>query len=81
MRLLSVKILCKLYRRDDFKKVRRGYICGSYNKHRSKACSDHHVIETELESAILSDFENMFKEAKAEDFFVLAEEKNQKQFY
>ncbi|WP_420489365.1 zinc ribbon domain-containing protein [Neobacillus niacini] len=42
-----------------YKKNRRGYVCGSYNKHGSKACSDHHVIEEKLASSILDDIEKL----------------------
>ncbi|WP_430788408.1 recombinase family protein [Virgibacillus flavescens] len=42
-----------------FKKNRKGYICGSYNKHGIKACTDHHVKENELYQSLLNDLYNL----------------------
>lgn len=47
-----------------FKKNRRGYICGNYNKHGEKACSDHIIIETELANAILNDIRFLLSNVK-----------------
>jgi site-specific DNA recombinase len=44
-----------------YKKNRRGYICGRYNKHGRKACSDHHVLEESLISIIQSDLNKLAK--------------------
>ncbi|MDM0839855.1 recombinase family protein [Clostridium perfringens] len=38
-----------------FKKNRKGYVCGSFNKHGKKACSDHIIREEALSKKILSD--------------------------
>ena len=38
-----------------YKKNRKGYICGKYNKLGKKACSDHHVLEQVLISTIQHD--------------------------
>jgi site-specific DNA recombinase len=42
-----------------FKKNRKGYVCGNFNKHGSKACSDHFIKETELEEIILNDIKSI----------------------
>jgi hypothetical protein len=38
-----------------YKKNRKGYICGSFNKHGIKACSSHIIREQNLENIIISD--------------------------
>lgn len=38
-----------------FKKNRKGYVCGNYNKHGNKACSEHFIKEAELADIILLD--------------------------
>ncbi len=38
-----------------FKKHSKGYMCGNYNKHGAKKCSDHLVREADLKIAILED--------------------------
>lgn len=38
-----------------FKKNRKGYVCGNYNKHGIKACSEHFIKETHLTEIILDD--------------------------
>lgn len=38
-----------------FKSSRKGYVCGNYNKHGRKACSDHFINETQLAEIILED--------------------------
>ena len=40
-----------------FKKNRKGYICGSFNKHGIKACSSHIIREQNLKDIILSDID------------------------
>lgn len=42
-----------------FKKNRKGYVCGNFNKHGSKACSDHFIKERELEEIILNDIKSI----------------------
>jgi len=42
-----------------FKKNKRGYICGNYNKHGIKACSDHLIRESDLKLAILDDIKKL----------------------
>ncbi|WP_206154970.1 recombinase family protein [Clostridium muellerianum] len=51
-----------------FKKNRKGYVCGSFNKHGKKACSDHIIREAELANAILSDIKFMLSNIKNEKF-------------
>ncbi|WP_045520339.1 recombinase family protein [Neobacillus niacini] len=63
-----------------YKKNRRGYVCGSYNKHGSKACSDHHVIEDNLVSSILSDIEIILADVKEKNLFTKLEKKMNKEF-
>lgn len=42
-----------------FKKNRKGYVCGEYNKLGSKACSSHYVKEEQLIAAILEDIRGL----------------------
>lgn len=42
-----------------FKKNSKGYVCGNYNKHGSKACTPHLIKEKELEGEILNEFNLM----------------------
>lgn len=43
-----------------FKKNRKGYVCGTYNKHGHTQCSDHYVRESELIEVISDDIKQMF---------------------
>ena len=61
------------------KKNRRGYVCGSYNKHGIKACADHHVIEEDLISDILGDIEKLLAVAKEQNLLSKMERKIKKQ--
>ncbi|MCB2298889.1 recombinase family protein [Clostridium tagluense] len=58
-----------------FKKNRRGYICGNFNKHGKKACTDHIVIETDLANAILTDIKFMLSNIKNEKVIADIEKK------
>lgn len=49
-----------------FKKNRNGYVCGNFNKHGKKACSDHIIREAELANAILADIKFMLSNIKNE---------------
>lgn len=51
-----------------FKANRKGYICGTYNKHGHTQCSDHHVREADLVEAITQDIRNMFSALNSESF-------------
>jgi len=62
-----------------YKKNRRGYVCGSYNKHGIKACADHHVIEEDLISDILGDIEKLLAVAKEQNLLSKMERKIKKQ--
>lgn len=42
-----------------FKKNRKGYVCGTFNKHGSKACSSHIVREANLSAIVLSEIKNL----------------------
>lgn len=42
-----------------FKKNSKGYICGNYNKHGMKACTNHLVRESDLSLAILNDIKDL----------------------
>jgi site-specific DNA recombinase len=42
-----------------YKANSKGYICGNYNKHGAKACSNHLVREADLHSVILQDFKTL----------------------
>lgn len=44
-----------------YKKNRKGYICGSYNKHGKKACSEHLIKESDLKKLILTDIRTLFQ--------------------
>jgi DNA invertase Pin-like site-specific DNA recombinase len=65
----------------NFKKNRKGYVCGRFNKLGRKACSDHLIKEAELANAILGDIRLMLSKIKNEKFLegiekkVLAEKK------
>ncbi|MBB6447073.1 recombinase family protein [Bacillus benzoevorans] len=42
-----------------FKKNRKGYVCGNYNKHGIKACSEHFIRETQLAEIVLEDIRSI----------------------
>ena len=42
-----------------FKKNRKGYVCGTFNKHVSKACSSHIVREANISAIVLSEIKNL----------------------
>lgn len=52
-----------------FKKNRRGYVCGSFNKFGKKACTDHIVREAELSDLILNDIREFILSVKTTDLF------------
>lgn len=58
-----------------FKKNRRGYICGNYNKHGSKACSDHIVRESELSKFVLNEIISVINKVKKDDSFSIIQGK------
>lgn len=62
-----------------YKKNRRGYICGRYNKHGSKACSDHHVLENSLKGIIQGDLQKLGNAIMDEKYFSEVKVKLKKQ--
>lgn len=58
-----------------FKKNRRGYICGNYNKHGIKACSDHLIKEVELSKYLLKDIQNLYKKLQKNNYYKRLSEK------
>lgn len=46
---------------------RKGYMCGNYYKHCKIACSQHKVVEKELEEVILSDIKHLVKNIEYDD--------------
>lgn len=57
-----------------FKKNRRGYICGNYNKHGSKACSDHIVRESELSDSVLNQIISVVNKVKKDDLYSIIQD-------
>lgn len=51
-----------------YKKNRKGYVCGNYNKHGKKACNDHIVKEDELSNTILADLKYLISNLKNKKF-------------
>lgn len=58
-----------------FKKNRRGYVCGNFNKHGKKACTDHIIRENELSNIILTDIRLMLSNIKNERVIAEIEKK------
>ncbi|WP_166462476.1 recombinase family protein [Psychrobacillus vulpis] len=50
-----------------FKKNSKGYVCGNFNKHGSKRCSNHRVRELDLTITIQSELCNLTRSLKIED--------------
>ncbi len=63
-----------------FKSNRKGYICGTYNKHGYTQCSDHHIKEEDLVEAITQDIRNMFSSLNSNSFQKEIEKKISKIF-
>ena len=61
-----------------YKKNRSGYICGRYNKHGSKACSDHHILEDALISIIRDDLTKFASTFRDEQRYALIKERFRK---
>ena len=51
-----------------FKANKKGYICGNYNKHGHKACTNHHVLDTTLRDTIISDIQALMSSLKSDNF-------------
>lgn len=52
-----------------FKKNRKGYVCGNYNKHGIKACSDHLVREVDLTNYILKDIKTLHTKLNKNNYY------------
>jgi site-specific DNA recombinase len=59
-----------------FKKNRKGYVCGNYNKHGIKACSDHYVSEVDLTETVKYDLNRIYEKFSKEDYFKELSEKS-----
>lgn len=62
-----------------YKKNSRGYICGNYNKHGSKACSNHLIREADLQLVISSELQMFASTLKDQDILLKIESKMQQQ--
>lgn len=52
-----------------FKKNRKGYICGNYNKHGSKICSDHIIREDALSLQVLNEISKVITNVKLDNSY------------
>lgn len=52
-----------------FKKNRKGYVCGNYNKHGIKACSDHYISEANLSDKVITDINRISQKFNKENYF------------
>lgn len=55
-------------RKLHYKKNRKGYICGNYNRHGIKACNPHLIKELDLSNIIMNDFKVILTNLD-DDFF------------
>lgn len=62
-----------------FKKNCRGYVCGNYNKHGIKSCSDHLIRESDLKLAILLDIKKLTSILNNQEIFQSLETKLKQQ--
>ncbi len=62
-----------------YKKNRKGYICGRYNKHGNKACSDHHVLEDTLKAVIRNDLKKLSTNLEDDIQYLLIKDKLKKE--
>lgn len=62
-----------------YKKNSKGYICGNYNKHGSKACSNHLTKESDLVEAILNDLNELASSINNQSHLNSLQSKLQKQ--
>jgi Skp family chaperone for outer membrane proteins len=63
-----------------FKKNRKGYVCGTYNKHGEKACTDHLVLEADLTLAVFKDIESLLRQVQDQSLLNKLEARLKKQF-
>lgn len=74
--LFTNTAFCKDCRKSmHFKKNRKGYICGSYNKHGLKACSDHYVSEIDLTDKVITNLNKIYLKFSKENYFKELSEK------
>ena len=52
-----------------FKKNRKGYICGNYNKHGAKACNSHYISQDELLIIVKNDLNRLYKKVNKDHYF------------
>lgn len=52
-----------------FKRNRKGYVCGNFNKHGSKACSSHIAREDNLINSVLSEITKFVDDVKNSDLY------------
>uniref|UniRef100_A0A1S2LCE7 Recombinase domain-containing protein n=1 Tax=Anaerobacillus isosaccharinicus TaxID=1532552 RepID=A0A1S2LCE7_9BACI len=52
-----------------FKKNRKGYICGNYNKHGIKACSNHYISQTSLTDIVLTDLNRISNKINKNNYY------------
>lgn len=52
-----------------YKKNRKGYVCGTFNKHGSKSCSSHIVREANLSTIVLSEVKQFVTNIKSTDLY------------
>ncbi|HWO74645.1 MAG TPA: recombinase family protein [Bacillus sp. (in: firmicutes)] len=62
-----------------YKKNRKGYVCGNYNKHGIKACSEHLIRESDLILAILNDIQTLASNLNNESIIAKLESQLNKQ--
>ncbi|QQZ09068.1 recombinase family protein [Heyndrickxia vini] len=58
-----------------YKKNRKGYVCGNYNKHGEKACTPHYIKEDQIINVILNDLSKVSLQMKLEDKFDIIKRK------
>lgn len=52
-----------------YKKNRKGYICGNYNKHGAKACSSHIIRENILNQIVLTDLKRLAAKINKDNYY------------
>jgi site-specific DNA recombinase len=52
-----------------YKKNRKGYVCGNYNKHGLRACTDHFVRENKLSILLLTDIKTFSNKLNKDNYF------------
>lgn len=60
---------------NAFQENRKRYVCGNYNKHGIKACSDHHIREVNLTDKVIADIKRIYRKFNKENYFKELSEK------